>query len=121
VTDDDENGNGVIDCLDPAECNDDCTCTGATLISDDPNDGVKVGAQVVLTAAATCTGTGTPLYKFRVKPPNGVWTVVQRFGRAQRSSGRRRDSNRVVIASSFGSRRRRPATRPRARRSSGSG
>src|SRR5439155_1386611 len=52
-------------------------CSAATLATDltapQPS-----GARITLTGAATCTGT--PEYKFWVRPPGGSWTVARAYG-----------------------------------------
>ena len=53
------------------------TCTAATLGADHASPQPS-GTAVVFTGAATCAGT--PEYRFWVKWPGGVWTVVQDYG-----------------------------------------
>ena len=52
-------------------------CTVATLTPDHPSPQTP-GTVIALNANATCTGT--PQYRFWIRPPGGTWTVVQDYG-----------------------------------------
>ncbi len=80
VGDDDADGDGTVDCLE-AECDGDCVCRGATLVSNDASNVAPAGTVVVFTANSTCDG-GTASCQFRLRAPNRTWTTVRAYGPA---------------------------------------